>query len=81
MGESAALIYTMGASLNDYPAWDQSGASLAVHIWSIMSGEQPNFELASAISIFILAIVLFLNLIVKTMTLRLSAKRRGHSAN
>ena len=81
VGESAALIYTMGASLNDYPAWDQSGASLAVHIWSIMSGEQPNFELASAISIFILAIVLFLNLIVKTMTLRLSAKRRGHSAN
>ena len=68
IGESAALIYTMGTFINDSPTLLSQGTSLAVHIWSVMSGEQPNFELASAISIIILIFVLCLNIIVKLLS-------------
>ncbi|MGB4609441.1 MAG: phosphate ABC transporter permease PstA [Saccharofermentanales bacterium] len=68
IGESAALIFTMGTAIMDNPAWNSRGTSLAVHIWTVMSGEQPNFELASAISIVILIIVLILNVSVKFIT-------------
>lgn len=67
IGESAALIYTMGTFVNDRPEVLKGATSLAVQIWSIMSGEQPNFALASAISIVILAIVLTMNLSVKLL--------------
>ena len=39
IGESAALIYTMGTFINDSPTLLSQGTSLAVQIWSIMSGE------------------------------------------
>jgi phosphate transport system permease protein len=65
IGESAALIYTMGTFINDDPNLLSGGTSLAVQIWSIMSGEQPNFGLASAISIIILVVVLLMNFSVK----------------
>lgn len=71
IGESAALIYTMGTFVSDKPQLMQGATSLAVQIWSIMSGEQPNFELASAISIIIVVIVLMMNFIVKTIGRRL----------
>jgi phosphate transport system permease protein len=71
IGESAALIYTMGTFVNDKPSLTTGGTSLAVQIWSIMSGEQPNFQLASAISIIILAIVLIMNFSVKLVAKRL----------
>lgn len=71
VGESAALIYTMGTFINDKPGLLKQGTSLAVHIWSVMSGEQPNFELACAISIMILIFVLILNIAVKFLTRRL----------
>lgn len=71
IGESAALIYTMGTFVNDSPTVLTGGTSLAVHIWSLMSGEQPNFALASAISIIILIIVLILNISVKLLSGRL----------
>jgi len=74
IGESAALIYTMGTAISDNPKLSQGATSLAVQIWSIMSGEQPNFELASAISIIILVVVLGLNLTVKVITGRLNRK-------
>lgn len=70
IGESAALIYTMGTFVNDSPTLTGQGTSLAVHIWSVMSGEQPNFELASAISIILLIFVLFLNISVKLISRR-----------
>ncbi|MFQ8583771.1 MAG: phosphate ABC transporter permease PstA [Holdemania massiliensis] len=70
VGESAALIYTMGTFINDKPGLLKQGTSLAVHIWSVMSGEQPNFELACAISIMILIFVLILNIAVKFLTRR-----------
>lgn len=74
IGESAALIYTTGTFVNDNPKLKEGATSLAVQIWSVMSGEQPNFELASAISIIILVIVLILNIGVKVVTHRLNRK-------
>ena len=70
IGESAALIYTMGTFINDQPQLMQGATSLAVQIWSIMNGEQPNFALASAISIIILVMVLLMNISVKTISRR-----------
>ncbi len=55
----------MGTFVNDDPKLLSGGTSLAVQIWSVMGGEVPNFQLASAISIVILAIVLILNVSVK----------------
>lgn len=74
IGESAALIYTTGTFVNDNPKLKEGATSLAVQIWSVMSGEQPNFELASAISVVILVIVLLLNISVKVATHRLNRK-------
>jgi len=71
IGESAALIYTMGIFVNDSPKVLQPGASLAVQIYAIMSGEQPNFELAAAISMIILILVFTLNIIVKAISYQL----------
>lgn len=65
IGESAALIYAVGTAIKDEIILTERSTTLAVHIWSIMSGEVPNFELASAISLIILAVVLILSLIVK----------------
>lgn len=74
IGESAALIYTMGTFINDSPRINQGATTLAVHIWSIMASEQPNFELASAIAIVILAVTLILNLSLKFISARVQRK-------
>ncbi|HHU12825.1 MAG TPA: phosphate ABC transporter permease PstA [Clostridiaceae bacterium] len=76
IGESAALIYTMGVAINDKPEIGRGGTTLAVQIWTVMTGEQPNFELATAISIVILIIVLILNVSVKLVSARLNRKWR-----
>lgn len=68
MGESAALIYAVGTAVKDDIKITDNGTSLAVHIWSAMSGELPNFALASTISIILLSVVLSLNLIVKVIS-------------
>jgi len=68
IGESAALIYTMGTFISDKPEIMKGATSLAVQIWSIMNGDQPNFGLASAISIIILVMVLIMNISVKLLT-------------
>ena len=65
IGESAALVYTTSTVINDNPTILSQGTSLSLMIWSIMSGEQPNFELASAISLIILIIVFLINAVVK----------------
>lgn len=72
IGESAALIYAVGTAIKDKIILTERSTSLAVHIWSIMAGETPNFELASAISIIILAVVFLLNFIVKIIARKLS---------
>ncbi|MDI9469445.1 MAG: phosphate ABC transporter permease PstA [Bacillota bacterium] len=74
IGESAALIYTMSTIISDSPSLLQPATSLAVQIWAITSAEQPNFELASAISILILAMVLVLNITVKIISVRLNRR-------
>lgn len=71
VGESAALIFVMGTIINDAVSLDSASTSLAVQIWSIMGGEVANFELASAISLIILTVVLILNILVKFITSRL----------
>lgn len=74
IGESAALIYTAGTAIKDRIAIDEASTSLAVHIWTAMAGENPNFELSSAISIVILIVVFALSTIVKLITRRLNKK-------
>lgn len=71
IGESAALIFAVGTSIKDKVRLNDTATTLAVHIWSIMGGESPNYELASAISIIILIIVLFLNILSKILVKRL----------
>jgi phosphate transport system permease protein len=74
IGESAALIYAVGTAVKDHVAINQSSTSLAVHIWSAMAGESPNFELSSAISIVILIVVFILSTIVKLISRKLSKR-------
>lgn len=74
IGESAALIFTMSTIISDSPKILGGATTLAVQIWAIMSADNPNFELASAISLIILVIVLFLNISVKLITNRLNRK-------
>lgn len=68
IGESAALIYTMGTFVNDQPTILSQGTSLALHIYQIMSGETPNFTLACAIAIVILMIIFLLQVSVKMIS-------------
>ena len=65
MGESAALIFAVGAVIKDSVFLTERSSTLAVHIWVIMGGEAPNFELAAAIAIIILVVVFIINFIVK----------------
>ncbi|MDD3348617.1 MAG: phosphate ABC transporter permease PstA [Bacilli bacterium] len=68
IGESAALIYAVGTAIKDSVAMNEKSTSLAVHIWSLMSGENPNYELSCAISIIILLIVGIISLGVKVIS-------------
>jgi phosphate transport system permease protein len=72
IGESAALIYATGAAIKDEIILTERSTSLAVHIWTVMAGEKPNFELASAIAIIILGVVFIMNFAVKILAKRLS---------
>ncbi len=72
VGESAALIFVMGTYISDNISVTSNSTSLAVHIWSVMSGESPNFELASSIALIILIFVLGINLSVKFLSKKLN---------
>ena len=72
IGESAALIFAIGTSIQDKVDVTKGSTTLAVHIWTVMSGENPNYGQACAISIIILGIVLVLNLIVKLISKKLN---------
>ncbi|MFP4287115.1 MAG: phosphate ABC transporter permease PstA [Candidatus Izemoplasmataceae bacterium] len=65
MGESAALIFAVGATIKDEVILTERSTTLATHIWVVMGGEKPNFELAAAISILILSIVFLINFTIK----------------
>ena len=70
IGESAALIFAIGTAVKDDISIFGKSTSLAVHIWSLMSDEPANIELASTIALIILIIVLALNITVKLVTSR-----------
>lgn len=72
IGESAALIFAIGAAIKDQIFFKERATTLAVHIWTIMGGEAPNYELASAIAIIILIVVVILSLLVKLVARRLN---------
>lgn len=74
IGESAALVYTMGTIFNDHPSLTSTGTTLSVQIYKEMSGEQPNVQLACAISIIILVMVIIINVFVKLLSSRISKK-------
>ena len=72
IGESAALIFAVGAAVRDDVILTERSTSLAVQIWTVMGGERPNFELASAIAIIILGVVFIMNFLVKLLAKRIS---------
>ena len=71
IGESAALIYVMGTTIQDRISVNSQSTSLSVHIWRLMSGESPNLDASCAISIIILVVVLILNLLTKLISKKL----------
>jgi phosphate transport system permease protein len=74
MGESAALIFAVGAAISDRIILTERSTTLAVHIWVIMGGDAPNFELAAAIAIIILSVVFVINFMIKIFANQLSKR-------
>ncbi len=74
IGESAALIYSMGTTIKDHIILSEASATLALHIYKLVAFENPNFGAASTISIIILIVDLILNLIVKLLSYRFLKK-------
>ena len=72
IGESAALIFFMGTSISDDVGLLKQSTSLSLHIWSITSGENPNYETACSISIIILVVVFFLSVLVKIISKKIN---------
>jgi len=68
IGESAALIFAIGTAIKDDISIFGKSTTLAVHIWSLMTDEPANIELASTIALIILIIVLILNIAVKLLS-------------
>jgi phosphate transport system permease protein len=68
IGESAALIFAIGTAVKDDVSIFGKSTTLAVNIWSLMTDEPANIELASTIAIIILMIVLILNVAVKLLS-------------
>jgi len=68
IGESAALVIAVGTVIRDDISLTGQSTSLAVHIWSIMTDEPANVELATTIAIIILIMVLSLNLSIKLLS-------------
>lgn len=75
IGESAALIFVLGTAIKDQVRILEPATSLAVHIFTVMSNEPANVELATAIGVIILTIVLILNLSIK-LTVYLFDRRK-----
>lgn len=75
IGESAALIFSMGAIIGDNLSLLEGHASLAVHIWTCLQGETPQYGSACAISIIILIVVLILSIAVKLLSFSLKRKK------
>ena len=77
IGESAALIFVIGSQVKDNISINSGATTLATHIWNLLGGENPNYELACAISIVILIVVLILNILVKIIGKKLNKFERS----
>ena len=75
IGESAALIFAIGTYISDHVSLSGQSTTLAVHIWTLMSGDNPNYASACSISIVILIVVLILNLSIKLISYRFDRTR------
>jgi len=62
------LIFAIGTAVKDDVSIFGKSTTLAVNIWSLMTDEPANIELASTIAIIILMIVLILNVAVKLLS-------------
>lgn len=78
IGESAALVFAIGATIKDNITLTGQSTSLAVHIWAMMSDEPANIELSTTIALIILIIVLILNISIKFISSKFM-KRYGVS--
>ncbi|MCI2069582.1 MAG: phosphate ABC transporter permease PstA [Bacilli bacterium] len=81
IGESAALIYSCGTAIKDQIILTGSSSTLAIHIWSLLGQETPDFEAASAVAIIILLADLILSIAVKLMGIRIERKMKGRKQN
>ena len=77
IGESAALIFVLGTAIKDQVRILEPATSLAVHIFTVMSNEPANVELATAIAVIILSIVLILNLSIKLTVYLFDRRKRS----
>jgi phosphate transport system permease protein len=76
IGESAALLFVLGTSIEDFPRMFDGSTSLSLHIWSLTQAEVPNFAAACSISMIILLVVFVLSILVK-ITWHFYTKKRG----
>lgn len=70
IGESAALIFAIGTAIKDDISIFTKSTTLSVHIWSLLTDEPANIELASTIALIILMMVLFLNITIKLISIK-----------
>lgn len=75
IGESAALIFVMGTSIEDNIRILNGSTSLSLHIWSLTKAEVPNYGAACSISLIILVVVFLMSIIIKVINYRISKKR------
>lgn len=76
IGESAALIFVSGTYISDSVSLNKGSTTLALHIWTGMQGDNPNYRLSCAISIIILAIVFILSASVKLISRKINKFER-----
>jgi phosphate transport system permease protein len=78
IGESAALVFAIGNVIGDTVSLAGKNDTLAVAIWSLLAGENPNYHLASAIALIILIVISILSLSAKILTY-VFLKKRGNA--
>jgi phosphate transport system permease protein len=79
IGESAALIYSCSTAIKDQILLTGGSATLAIHIWSLMGQENPDYSAAAGVALIILIADLLLNLTVKIIMSRFSRRFRKES--
>ena len=75
IGESAALIFVMGTSIEDNIRVLNGATSLSLHIWSLTKAEVPNYSAACSISLIILVVVFLMSIFIKIINYRINKKR------